>query len=54
MRLTRELSSEGEQNKMDANVRRFGIAVAKAKTYYERWMEKEGIPIVEGFGVTDV
>jgi oxalate decarboxylase/phosphoglucose isomerase-like protein (cupin superfamily)/mannose-6-phosphate isomerase-like protein (cupin superfamily) len=39
---------------MDTNVRRVGIAVAKAKTYYERWMEKEGVPIVEGFGVTDV
>src|SRR5437016_8532000 len=39
---------------MDANVRRVGIARAKAKTYYERWMEKEGVPIVEGFGVTDV
>jgi oxalate decarboxylase/phosphoglucose isomerase-like protein (cupin superfamily) len=39
---------------MDSNLRRVGIAVAKAKTYYERWMEKEGVPIVEGFGVTDV
>ena len=39
---------------MDSNVRRVGIAVARAKTYYERWMEKEGVPIVEGFGVTDV
>jgi len=39
---------------MDANVRRVGIARAKAKTYYERWIEKEGVPIVEGFGVTDV
>ena len=33
---------------MDSNLRRVGIAVAKAKTYYERWMEKEGVPIVEG------
>ena len=39
---------------MDSNLRRVGIAVARAKTFYERWMEKEGIPIVEGFGVTDV
>ena len=39
---------------MDASVRRVGIAVARAKTYYERWMEKEGVPIVEGFGVSDV
>ncbi|HZA53313.1 MAG TPA: cupin domain-containing protein, partial [Candidatus Udaeobacter sp.] len=39
---------------MDANVRRVGIARVKAKTYYERWMDQEGIPIVEGFGVRDV
>ena len=39
---------------MDSNLRRVGIAVARAKTYYERWMEKEGVPIIEGFGVTDV
>jgi oxalate decarboxylase/phosphoglucose isomerase-like protein (cupin superfamily) len=39
---------------MDSSVRRIGVARARAKTYYERWMEKEGIPIVEGFGVTDV
>ena len=30
------------------------IAKPRAKTYYERWMEKEGIPILEGFGVPDV
>ena len=39
---------------MESNVRRVGIALARGKTYYERWMEKEGVPIVEGFGVTDV
>jgi oxalate decarboxylase/phosphoglucose isomerase-like protein (cupin superfamily)/mannose-6-phosphate isomerase-like protein (cupin superfamily) len=39
---------------MDTNVRRVGIAVAKAKTYYECWMDKEGVPMVEGLGVTDV
>jgi mannose-6-phosphate isomerase-like protein (cupin superfamily) len=39
---------------MEANTRRIGIAKPRAKTYYERWMEKEGIPIVEGFGVADV
>ena len=39
---------------MDANVRRVGVAMARAKTYYERWMEKEGVPIVDGFGVADV
>jgi quercetin dioxygenase-like cupin family protein len=25
----------------------------RARTYYERWIEKEGVPIVDGFGVTD-
>ena len=39
---------------MDANTRRVGLARAREKTYYERWMEKEEIPIVEGYGVTDV
>ena len=39
---------------MDSKVIRIGAARPRAKTYYERWMEKEGIPIVEGFGVTDV
>jgi mannose-6-phosphate isomerase-like protein (cupin superfamily) len=39
---------------MEANTRRIGIARAGSKTFYERWMEKEGIPIIEGFGVTDV
>jgi len=38
----------------DANVIKFGIARARERTYYERWMEKEGVPIVEGYGVTDV
>jgi oxalate decarboxylase/phosphoglucose isomerase-like protein (cupin superfamily) len=27
---------------------------SKAKSYYERWMEKEAVPILGGFGVTDV
>ncbi len=38
----------------DANARKFGIARAREKTYYERWMEKEEIPIVEGYGIADV
>ncbi len=38
----------------DANVIKFGIARERERTYYERWMEKEGVPIVEGYGVTDV
>jgi len=39
---------------MNSKLRNIGIAKPRAKTYYERWMEKEGVPIVEGFGVTDV
>ena len=39
---------------MDSKVIKIGAARPRAKTYYERWMEKEGIPIIEGFGVTDV
>ena len=39
---------------MDSKIRNIGIARPRAKTYYERWMEKEGVPIVEGYGVTDV
>lgn len=39
---------------MDSKVTKIGAARPRAKTYYERWIEKEGIPIIEGFGVTDV
>lgn len=39
---------------MDCSVRRLGIARPRARTYYERWMETEGIPLIEGFGVADV
>jgi mannose-6-phosphate isomerase-like protein (cupin superfamily) len=39
---------------MDSKIRNIGVARPRAKTYYERWMEKEGVPIVEGYGVTDV
>jgi uncharacterized cupin superfamily protein len=39
---------------MDSRVINIGAARPRSKTYYERWMEKEGIPIIEGFGVTDV
>jgi oxalate decarboxylase/phosphoglucose isomerase-like protein (cupin superfamily) len=38
----------------DANLKRIRVARAREKTYYERWMEREGVPIVEGYGVTDV
>jgi quercetin dioxygenase-like cupin family protein len=35
--------------------RRLGVVISKAdsRSYYERWMEHEGIPVVEGFGVRD-
>lgn len=39
---------------MDSKVVNIAAARPRAKTYYERWMEKEGVPVVEGFGVTDV
>ena len=39
---------------MDSNVRNIQSARARQRTYYERFMEKEGVPVVEGFGVTDV
>jgi oxalate decarboxylase/phosphoglucose isomerase-like protein (cupin superfamily) len=39
---------------MDSSVRRIGVARPTAKTYYERWIEKEGIPVVDAFGVTDL
>jgi mannose-6-phosphate isomerase-like protein (cupin superfamily) len=39
---------------MGSNVIKISAARSRAKTYYERWMEKEGVPVIEGFGVTDV
>lgn len=39
---------------MDSKVISIGAARPRSKTYYEHWMEKEGLPIIEGFGVTDV
>ncbi len=39
---------------MDSNVRNIQSARARQRTFYERFMEKEGVPVVEGFGVTDV
>ncbi|HUK41645.1 MAG TPA: cupin domain-containing protein [Candidatus Acidoferrales bacterium] len=39
---------------MASNSRVLALARARAKTYYERWMEKEDVPVVEGFGVSDV
>src|SRR5499426_4891439 len=39
---------------MASNSRVLALARARANTYYERWLEKEGVPIIEGFGVSDV
>jgi mannose-6-phosphate isomerase-like protein (cupin superfamily) len=39
---------------MDSKVVNIGMAKARQRTYYERFMETEGIPVVDGYGVTDV
>ena len=39
---------------MDSKVVKIGTARPRVRTYYERFMEKEGVPIVDGYGVTDV
>ncbi len=39
---------------MDSKVIKIGAARPRPRTYYERWMEKEGVPMIEGFGVADV
>ena len=39
---------------MDSNVRNIQSSRARQRTFYERFMEKEGVPVVEGFGVTDI
>ena len=39
---------------MDSKVVKIGTARPRARTYYERFIEKEGVPIVDGYGVTDV
>lgn len=39
---------------MDSKVVKIGTARPRGRTYYERFMEKEGVPIVDGYGVTDV
>src|SRR5215467_8335817 len=39
---------------MASNSRVLALARPRANTYYERWMEKEGVPVIEGFGVSDV
>jgi oxalate decarboxylase/phosphoglucose isomerase-like protein (cupin superfamily) len=39
---------------MDTKVVSIGVTRPRSLTYYERWMKREGVPVVEGFGVTDV
>ena len=39
---------------MDTKVISIGATRQRSLTYYERWMRREGVPVVEGFGVTDV
>ena len=39
---------------MVSNFKKLAVARPRANTYYERWMEREGVPIIEGFGVSDV
>jgi mannose-6-phosphate isomerase-like protein (cupin superfamily) len=39
---------------MDSKVVKIGTARARAKTSYERFMESESVPIVEGYAVTNV
>ncbi len=39
---------------MDSKVVDIGTARARQRTYYEYFMEKEGVPVIDGYGVTDV
>src|SRR5262245_16799701 len=39
---------------MDSKVINIGAARPRAKTFYERFMEKEGVPVIDGYGVNDV
>jgi len=39
---------------MDSKVVKIGTARSRSRTYYERFIEKEGVPIIDGYGVTDV
>jgi oxalate decarboxylase/phosphoglucose isomerase-like protein (cupin superfamily) len=39
---------------MAFSTQRLAVARPRANTYYERWMEKEGVPVIQGFGVTDI
>jgi len=39
---------------MEKKIVKIGTARPRAKTYYERFMESEGVPVIEGYGVTDL
>jgi uncharacterized RmlC-like cupin family protein len=39
---------------MVSNLSKLAMVKSRAKTTYERWMEREGVPIVDGFGVSDI
>jgi mannose-6-phosphate isomerase-like protein (cupin superfamily) len=39
---------------MDSKVVNIATARPRSRTHYERFMEKEGVPIVDGYGVTDM
>jgi uncharacterized RmlC-like cupin family protein len=39
---------------MASKTQKLAVVRPRAKTYYERWMEAEGVPIIQGFGVADV
>src|SRR3954464_13976206 len=45
---------KGDGKNMDSKVVKISAARPRSRTYYERWIEQEGVPVVEGFGVTDV
>jgi len=39
---------------MASNLKKLVMAKPRANTFYERWLEKEAIPVIEGFGVSDL
>lgn len=39
---------------MESKVVNISAARARQRTYYERFMETEGVPVIDGYGVTDV
>lgn len=39
---------------MGSKLRRFAVVRPMARSYYERWIEMEDVPVIEGSGVSDV